>query len=85
LVDLAPGRVHQGPPGPPTPAHSRFGVCSPGPALLLAGRHDPELLAEYAALERRIGHRFRRELPPADVQAALAAGEEPGPIQDWLM
>ena len=54
-------------------------------ALLLAGKHNPELLAQYAAVERRIGHAFRLELPPAEVQAALQRGEEPGPVADWAM
>jgi 3'-phosphoadenosine 5'-phosphosulfate sulfotransferase (PAPS reductase)/FAD synthetase len=62
-----------------------FCIFSPRSALLLAGKHNPELLAEYVALERKIKHRFRLELPLADVQAALDAGEEPGPVQDWLM
>jgi len=37
------------------------------------------------AVEKQIGHRFRVELPLADIQAALARGEEPGPVQDWFM
>jgi hypothetical protein len=36
-------------------------------------------------VERRIGHRFRLELPLAEVQAALARGEQPGPVLDWTM
>jgi 3'-phosphoadenosine 5'-phosphosulfate sulfotransferase (PAPS reductase)/FAD synthetase len=62
-----------------------FCIFSPRSALLLAGKHNPELLAQYVEVERRIGHRFRQELPLADVQAALAAGEEPGRVSDWLM
>jgi 3'-phosphoadenosine 5'-phosphosulfate sulfotransferase (PAPS reductase)/FAD synthetase len=62
-----------------------FCIFAPRSALLLAGKHNPELLAEYVAVERRIGHRFRLELPLADVQAALQGGEEPGAIQDWTM
>jgi 3'-phosphoadenosine 5'-phosphosulfate sulfotransferase (PAPS reductase)/FAD synthetase len=62
-----------------------FCIFSPRSALLLAGKHNPELLAEYVAVERRIGHRFRMELSLASVQQALADGEEPGPIQDWTM
>jgi hypothetical protein len=34
--------------------------------------------------ERRIGHPFRLELPLASVQEALARGEQPGPVQDWV-
>jgi hypothetical protein len=62
-----------------------FCIFSPRPALLLAGKHNPELLAEYVAVERWTGHAFRQELPLASIQEALARGEEPGPIADWVM
>jgi 3'-phosphoadenosine 5'-phosphosulfate sulfotransferase (PAPS reductase)/FAD synthetase len=62
-----------------------FCIFSPRNALLLAGKHNPELLAEYVALERRINHKFRKELPLASIQQALAEGEEPGPVQNWTM
>jgi len=58
---------------------------SPRSALLLAGKHNPELLAEYVEVERRIGHRFRLELPLASIQQALKDGEEPEPVRDWVM
>jgi 3'-phosphoadenosine 5'-phosphosulfate sulfotransferase (PAPS reductase)/FAD synthetase len=60
-------------------------IFSPRSALLLAGQHNPELLAQYVAVEKRINHRFRLELSLAEVQEALANGEQPGPIQDWTM
>jgi 3'-phosphoadenosine 5'-phosphosulfate sulfotransferase (PAPS reductase)/FAD synthetase len=62
-----------------------FCIFAPRSALLLAGKHNPELLAEYVRVERAIGHRFRQELPLADVQRALEEGEEPGPVQNWAM
>jgi 3'-phosphoadenosine 5'-phosphosulfate sulfotransferase (PAPS reductase)/FAD synthetase len=62
-----------------------FCIFSPRSALLLAGKHNPGLLAEYVAVEKQIGHSFRKELPLADVQAALRRGEEPGPVADWAM
>jgi 3'-phosphoadenosine 5'-phosphosulfate sulfotransferase (PAPS reductase)/FAD synthetase len=62
-----------------------FCIFAPRSALLLAGKHNPELLAEYVALERRIGHTFRYELPLAEIQRALADGEEPGHVSDWAM
>ena len=62
-----------------------FCIFSPRSALLLAGKHNPELLAEYVQVERQIKHRFRVELPLAEIQQALQEGEEPGPIQDWVM
>ncbi len=62
-----------------------FCIFAPRSALLLAGKHNPQLLAEYVAVERQIGHTFRKELPLADVQAALERGEQAGPVQDWRM
>ena len=52
-----------------------FCIFSPRSALLLAGKHNPELLAEYVAVEKQIGHRFRKELSLTEVQEALAKGE----------
>lgn len=62
-----------------------FCIFAPRDALLLAGQHNPELLAEYVEVERAIGHRFRLELSLAEVQQALADGEQPGPVRDWEM
>ena len=62
-----------------------FCIFSPRSALLLAGKHNPELLAEYVAVEERINHSFRKELPLASIQQALADGEEPGRVQNWTM
>jgi 3'-phosphoadenosine 5'-phosphosulfate sulfotransferase (PAPS reductase)/FAD synthetase len=62
-----------------------FCIYSPRSALLLAGKHNPQLLAEYVAVEKRIGHRFRKELSLAEVQDAVAKGEQPDQIQDWFM
>jgi 3'-phosphoadenosine 5'-phosphosulfate sulfotransferase (PAPS reductase)/FAD synthetase len=62
-----------------------FCIYAPRPALLLAGQHTPQLLAEYVAVERQIGHTFKLGLPLAEVQAALARGERPGPVPTWEM
>jgi 3'-phosphoadenosine 5'-phosphosulfate sulfotransferase (PAPS reductase)/FAD synthetase len=62
-----------------------FCIFSPRSALLLAAKHNPELLARYVEVEKRIGHRFRKELSLAEVQEAAAKGEEPGEIRDWFM
>jgi 3'-phosphoadenosine 5'-phosphosulfate sulfotransferase (PAPS reductase)/FAD synthetase len=59
-----------------------FCIFSPRSALVLAGKHNPELLARYVDVERRIGHRFRVELSLAEVQEAVARGEQPGRIPD---
>ena len=62
-----------------------FCIFSPRSALLLAGKHNPRLLDEYVKVEKQIGHSFRLELPLAEVRDALRRGEEPGPLQDWVM
>jgi 3'-phosphoadenosine 5'-phosphosulfate sulfotransferase (PAPS reductase)/FAD synthetase len=62
-----------------------FCIFSPRPALLLAGKYNPELLAEYVRVEKKIGHSFRLGLPLASIQEALARGEQPGPVADWVM
>ena len=62
-----------------------FCIFSPRNALLLAGKHHPELLKEYVALESRINHQFRKDLTLAEVQRDLEAGVKPGPITTWEM
>jgi 3'-phosphoadenosine 5'-phosphosulfate sulfotransferase (PAPS reductase)/FAD synthetase len=62
-----------------------FCIFSPRSALLLAGKHNPELLAQYVEVEKRIGHRFRKELSLAEIQAAVTKGEESGAVADWIM
>jgi 3'-phosphoadenosine 5'-phosphosulfate sulfotransferase (PAPS reductase)/FAD synthetase len=62
-----------------------FCIFSPRSALLVAGKHNPELLAEYVAVEKRIGHTFRQNLSLAEVQQAVAAGEKPGRVPEWAM
>jgi 3'-phosphoadenosine 5'-phosphosulfate sulfotransferase (PAPS reductase)/FAD synthetase len=62
-----------------------FCIFSPRSALLLAGKHNPELLAHFVEVEKQIGHTFRKELSLASIQSALAKGEESGLIDDWFM
>jgi len=62
-----------------------FCIFSPRSALLLAGKHNPELLADYVKVEKEINHSFRKELPLASIQQALKDGEEPGFVTDWYM
>lgn len=63
-----------------------FCVLSPRKALVLAGKHNPELLAEYVAVEKEIGHSFRKELPIAEIKRAVDEGETTnGVIRDWNM
>lgn len=53
-----------------------FCVFAPRAALLIAGRHNPELLDEYVRVEREINHTFRHGFAIADVKAALDAGAD---------
>lgn len=63
-----------------------FCIYAPEAALQIAGLLHPELLAEYVAVEQRIGHTFKRHLPIAKVQADLAAGVRPvGSVASWCM
>jgi 3'-phosphoadenosine 5'-phosphosulfate sulfotransferase (PAPS reductase)/FAD synthetase len=52
-----------------------FCIFAPRAALMIAGKANPELLAEYVQVEREIGHTFQHNKPIADIQAAIAAGE----------
>lgn len=65
-------------------------IYSTRDALLLAGHHNPALLAEYVRVEAAIGEAFqhngKRRLPIADIQAAVERGEQPrGAIASWCM
>ena len=62
-----------------------FCIFAPRSALMLAGRHNPELLDEYCRVEEQTGHRFRLELSLAEVRDALRCGEDPGPVRTWAM
>lgn len=63
-----------------------FCIFAPREALLVAGEHNRPLLDEYVAVERRINHTFRQELPIAEIAAALDAGERAGKIEasSWM-
>lgn len=61
-------------------------IFAPREALIVAGRLHPELLAEYVAVEREIGHDFKHRLPIAKVAEDIAAGVQPtGAIANWCM
>jgi len=74
-----------------------FCIFAPKAALLLAAKHNPELLAEYVAVEEEIGHAFQAKkvkgeyvkMPLADIQkeaqAMVAEGREFERPQDWTM
>jgi 3'-phosphoadenosine 5'-phosphosulfate sulfotransferase (PAPS reductase)/FAD synthetase len=60
-----------------------FCIFAPKAALMLAGRHNPELLDEYVRVEREVGSHFRVGLPIVEIQDALGRGEQPGEIGTW--
>lgn len=61
-------------------------IYAPRAALMLAGRLNPEVLAEYVEVEREIGHRFRQDLALEEIQAAIAAGDAPAEeVKSWAM
>lgn len=60
-------------------------IFAPREALIIAGRHNPELLAEYVRVEEKIGHKFRQNLTMAQVKAAVDAGEVPQEVPTWTM
>ena len=63
-----------------------FCIYAPEGALQIAGHAHPALLAEYVAVEQRIGHTFKHGLPIAKVAADVAAGVRPtGAIESWCM
>jgi 3'-phosphoadenosine 5'-phosphosulfate sulfotransferase (PAPS reductase)/FAD synthetase len=62
-----------------------FCIFSPPPALMIAGRNNPELLASYVEAEKKMGHTFRKDFPIEKVQQAIAAGEDWGSATDWVM
>lgn len=67
----------------------RFSCClcifAPKPALMLAGKHNPELLDEYVDVEADTGHDFRKGFRIAEVKAALQEQHELEPVEDWVM
>ncbi len=61
-------------------------IYAPKPALVLAGRHNRELLDEYVAVERRIGHRFRVDMSMAEVKEEVDSGAPVGTLTGaWNM
>lgn len=62
-----------------------FCFYAPKDALLIAAKHNPELLREYVEVEQAINHTFTPDLALADIQAAVEAGEadDIGPCTCW--
>jgi len=62
-----------------------FCIFAPVAALKLAGKQRPDLLEEYVQVERETGHTFKVGLSLADIQKAILADEQIGPVTDWRM
>jgi 3'-phosphoadenosine 5'-phosphosulfate sulfotransferase (PAPS reductase)/FAD synthetase len=60
-----------------------FCVLASKSALVLAAQHNPDLAAEYAAVEVRIGHRFKNDLSMAEIIAAAASTPTIATVADW--
>lgn len=62
-----------------------FCIFAPKAALMLAGKHNPELLAEYVRVENKTGHKFRTDISLAEVQELVQIAPAAGPVSDWRM
>lgn len=61
-----------------------FCVLATKSALMVAGKHNPELLADYVAVERLTGHKFRQGMPIEDIQRELARNPDvPDSVEEW--
>ncbi len=65
-----------------------FCIFAPKGALMIAGKHNPELLTEYVRVETKIGHTFRNGFRIAEIQEALQRGDAIEAVTDngcWNM
>jgi 3'-phosphoadenosine 5'-phosphosulfate sulfotransferase (PAPS reductase)/FAD synthetase len=62
-----------------------FCIFAPKAALMIAGKHNPELLDAYCEVEEKIGHTFKKGFRIGEIQEALAAAEQAGEVQNWNM
>lgn len=60
-------------------------IYAPKSALILAGKHNPELLAEYVKVEAEIGHTFRQDVTLHQIQLAVESGEAVTNVPSWEM
>lgn len=62
-----------------------FCIFAPKAGLMIAGKHNPELLDAYCEVEAKIGHTFRKDFKISEVRDALAAGDDSGTVESWNM
>jgi 3'-phosphoadenosine 5'-phosphosulfate sulfotransferase (PAPS reductase)/FAD synthetase len=62
-----------------------FCIFAPRSALMLSGRHNPELLDEYVRLELKVGSKFKADLSLKEIQDAIRRGDDPGEVRTWEM
>lgn len=62
-----------------------FCIFAPKSALVVAGKHNPELLEEYVQVEKEIGHTFTVKTSMADIKQAVEAGEAVTQVESWAM
>ncbi len=60
-----------------------FCVLASKPALVRAAQLQPDLAGEYAAVEVRIGHRFKNDLSMAEIIDLAATTPATVPITNW--
>jgi len=62
-----------------------FCIFSPLNALVIAGKHNPELLNEYIDTEKEIGHTFRNNFSLQEVKDKIESGYVPETVDNWVM
>lgn len=60
-----------------------FCIFAPRDALVIAGRANRELLAQYVEVEEKIGHTFKADLSLREIADAVDAGENPEAVKTW--
>lgn len=61
----------------------RFCVLASRSALVLAARLDPQGAERRAAMEERMGHTFRKDLPMRNIIAEAKTARGPVIAEDW--
>jgi len=62
-----------------------FCIFAPVDALVIAGKHNPELLDQYIDAEKEMGHSFRNKFAIAEVKELIESGYEPKSATSWNM